>query len=788
VTWIRDVEAAVDVVPANLVPAQVEAGVTFRVAFHGLRTKDLDAFNVREMKPSDDRTSHPWRICFSLTVFLVVTLQASFLPAADRSLEDRLIGDRNAKWQITADKMSYDRDEGLYSAEGNVVITRGGQVLKAKEARYNEKTGMVEAVGEVVLETNGDVLRAEKALFDLNSQTGKITKGRIFLRDNHYYISGDDMEKTGPQTYVVKGFHLTTCDGDKPDWSVTGSEVEITVEGYGSAKNAVFRIRDMPAFYLPYALFPAKTKRQSGVLPPAVGYSNLNGMQVEVPIYWAISDRMDATFYEQYLSERGLMQGLEYRYVAEDESKGDFLFDVLQDKIGEKDLSDPDQRDIGPLPRTNETRYWLRSRTNQQLPLGVKAKLDTDYVSDPDYFKEFYGSLFGHRAGPNLVRDFGRPLEDIWSPTRRSALRLDRDQPGYSLQAISSYYERPDNPPNDPTPQPLGGLDFSLLPGTLPIAPFFMTLDTDYGYIWREAGAQGQQASVTPLLTYPMWMGRYLQFEPSISYTAHAQWVDQSETSKGNQYRDAYDAQARFSTVLERIYDTNWASATKLMHKIVPSLLYNYRVYSQPNSVQPWFEPMDADGSMNRIALALDNFLDARKDTEKEGALYKQWTRFTLIQGYRLDGTWWDKGASGEKRPFEPLIGILTLRPLSSLYLDTEVHYDYYEKDIPFADVSLALSVPRSGGRADSIGVDYQYVKDGDQGFGGRAHINLDYGFSVGGALHRNISAGSSLAKSLYVDYQSQCWGVRVITDNLSGIGSIMVQFRLLGLGQAFGR
>jgi LPS-assembly protein len=722
------------------------------------------------------------KIFLSLLGVLFLALAADAARAAANSYGDRLIGDRNAKWQITANKMSYDRDEGLYVAEGDVVITRAGQVLKANEARYNERTGMVEAIGDVVLETNGDVVRAEKAVFDLNSQTGKITKGRIFLRENHYYISGDDMEKTGPDTYVVKGCHVTTCEGDKPDWSITGSEVEITVEGYGTVKNAVFRIRDLPAFFLPYALFPAKTKRQSGVLPPAVGYSSLNGMQVEVPIYWAISDRMDATFYETYLYERGLMQGFEYRYVAEGESKGDFLFDVLHDKKGEKDLSDPDQLNLSPLPRTNETRYWLRSRTNQQLPLEVKAKLDADYVSDRDYFKEFYGSLFG-RARPNLVTDFGRPLDDIWSPTRRSALRLDRDQPGYSLQAISSYYERPDNPTNDPTPQPVGGLDFNLLPGTLPIAPFFMAFNTDYDYIWREKGPRGQRASVTPLLTYPMWMGRYLQFEPSASYTRNAQWLDRSERGKENQYRDAYDGLARFSTVMERIYDTDWASATKLKHKIVPSLLYNYRVHKDLNSVQPWFEPMDADESMNRIALALDNFLDARRDTEKEGTLYEQWTRFTLIQGYRLDGTWWDKGVSGEERPFEPLVGILTLRPLSNLYFDTEVHWDHYDKNIPFADVTLALSIPRSRGRTDYIGVDYQYVKEGDKGFNASAHINLDYGFSVGGGIRRDLNRENSLSQSLYLDYQSQCWGVRVSSDNLDGIGSIMVQFRLLGLG-----
>jgi len=704
--------------------------------------------------------------------------------AVGGSFADRIEGDRNARWQITANKLSYDRDEGLYVAEGEVVITKGGQVLRANEARYNEKTGMVEAVGEVVLETNGDILRAEKAVFDLNSQTGKITKGRIFLRENHYYISGDEMEKTGPQTYVVKGCHLTTCDGEKPDWSLTGSEVEITVEGYGTVKDTVFRIKDMPVFYLPYGLFPVKTKRQSGLLPPSMGYSSRNGAEMEIPFFWAMSEEMDATFYEHYMVDRGLMQGLEYRYVAPEASKGTFLFDILSDKISEKDMSDPDELDLSPFPRTNKTRYWFRSKTDQRFPLGVRAKLDTDYVSDQDYLKEFHRSLFGYQARPDLAKNFGRPLDDLWSPTRRSALRLDRDQPGYSLQAVSSYYQRPEDPPDDPTPQPLGGLDFSLLPGTLPIAPFFMTLDTDYDYIWRDAGVRGQRASLTPLLTYPMWMGRYLQFEPSVAYTRNAQWLDQSGREKDKQSRDAYEAQARFSTVAERVYETNWASATKLKHKIVPSFLYNYRVHKDLGLYRPWFESVDAEGKMNRVAFALDNFLDARRDTEKEGVLYEQWARFTLIQGYRINGTWWEDDLSNEDKPFEPLIGILTLRPLSNVYFDGEVHWDHYDKDISFAELSLEAHIPRSGGRTDRIGVDYQYVEEGDKGFNFNVHVNLDYGFAVGGSLRRSINSNDSLEETFYVDYTSQCWGVRVISDNLDGIGSVMVQFRLLGLGQ----
>ena len=128
------------------------------------------------------------------------------------------------------------------------------------------------------------------------------------------------------------------------------------------------------------------------------------------------------------------------------------------------------------------------------------------------------------------------------------------------------------------------------------------------------------------------------------------------------------------------------------------------------------------------------------------------------------------------------------MRPFSNLYLDTEVHWDHYDKSIPFADVALALSIPRSGGRTDYIGSGLPVCQSRGKGVNGSAHVNLDYGFAVGEELSRSISADNSLAMSLYVDYQSQCWGVRVITDNLDGIGSIMVQFRLLGLGDMRGK
>lgn len=719
--------------------------------------------------------------------FLAVVWLVLWVPGAwglDRTLEDRFLKDETGSWEITAKTLSYDQGEGLYVAEGDVVVSRGTQVLRADRAKYNEKTGMIEVKGNVVLESNGDILKAEEAVLDLQSQAGKITGGHIFLKENHYNIRGETMEKTGPNTYVVKECRITTCDGDVPDWSITGSEVKITLEGYGSVKNAFFKIKDYPAFYLPYAIFPAKTKRQTGFLPPALGYSNRRGAEAEVPFFWAISDQMDATFYERYMTDRGFMQGLEYRYAAEEDSKGTFLFDILSDQVEEKDLTDPDEAQLSPFPRTNKTRYWLRGRSNQQMPLGIRAKLDADYVSDQDYLKEFEGNLFGYRSRPDLVETFNRPMEEIWSPSRRSALRLDRDREDYSLQAVSSYYQGPENPSNDPTPQPLAGLDFSLLPRSLPRSPLFLRLNSDFDYIWREDGQKGERFSLTPQVGYPMWFGKYLELEPSVGYTVTAQRFDRPSGEKLDQTKDAYDFQTRLSTLLERTFDATWGGAAKLKHKFFPSLIYRYRVNRDSDLDQPWFEPMDVSGKSNLLVLALENFLDAKKQSEKGEVSYEQWATFSLYQGYDLDEARRDDGPGQEKKPFAPLTGILTVSPYPSLYFDAEARWDHYEKEITYADLSLQWIIERSGGRADRISIDYRYAEETDEnGLNLTFHVNLVKGFSAGAWIHRDVRRETSVSERFYLDYESQCWGVRVSLESASGVNSFMVFFRLLGLG-----
>jgi LPS-assembly protein len=703
--------------------------------------------------------------------------------AQERPLKDRLLGDEPARWEITADKMSYREKEGLYVAEGHVVISREGQVLSADKARYNEKTGIVKVSGNVVLEVKGDVVSGEEAVFNLNTHKGRMTKGRLFLRKNHFIVTGDVIEKTGPDTYRVENCRLTTCEGDRPDWSITGSEVEVTIEGYGKVKNTVFRIRDVPVLYLPYAIFPVKTRRQSGFLPPRIGYSNLNGLDGELPFFWAIADQADVTFYERFISERGFMQGLEGRYVAEEDSKGIFLFNILSDRVKTKDLRDPDQAGLSPFPRTNQTRYWLRGGMDQALPLDVALRLDADYVSDQDYLREFETGLFGYEARPELRNTFKRPLQEIQSPTRRSALRLSRDQENYSLQASGAHYERAEDPSEDDTPQPFGWF-FEILPRPVQDFPLFFGLVSDYDYVWREAGLKGHRFSFTPHLSTPMWLGRYLEFEPSFLYSLNTQWIEGDDVDQDRRSTGAYDFRGRVSTTLERVYDMDWMEAKRLKHKFFPSLTYRYRVPEHEEKLQPWFEPIEEEGKVNTLTLTLENFLDVRQENDKGEVRYNQWAIFALSQAYNIDEARREDNQDRPRQPFEPLLGEVTLRILPYVDLRAEAAWDYYDESIAFADATMEVNIPRSGGRTDHVSLDYEYEKDGKESITYTLDVNLLYGFAAGIAQTRDLGLKKDNTTRMYLDYQSQCWGLRFSAESLDEVDTIMVTFRLLGLGQ----
>lgn len=208
-------------------------------------------------------------------------------------------------WHVSAREMTYDKKADQYVAQGNVVISKLDRTITADEIRFNQTAMKAYAQGHVVMKVGADVLSGETMEIDLEAQTGRVDGGSIFLSQNNFHIRGDQIQKTGEQTYEIEHARISTCDGDNPDWEIQGDKVRVTVDGYGSIQGSTFRVKGVPLLYSPYLFFPAKVSRQSGLLTPQIGFSDRKGMEFVLPYYWAINERSDATFYEHFMSERG---------------------------------------------------------------------------------------------------------------------------------------------------------------------------------------------------------------------------------------------------------------------------------------------------------------------------------------------------------------------------------------------------------------------------------------------------------------------------------------------------
>ena len=58
------------------------------------------------------------------------------------------------------------------------------------------------------------------------------------------------------------------------------------------------RVKRVPVAYVPYAVFPVKSERATGMLIPAFSLTDTDGFTLKNFFYWAPRDNFDVTIYE----------------------------------------------------------------------------------------------------------------------------------------------------------------------------------------------------------------------------------------------------------------------------------------------------------------------------------------------------------------------------------------------------------------------------------------------------------------------------------------------------------
>jgi LPS-assembly protein len=234
------------------------------------------------------------------------------------------------KIDITADKLSAQDGANRIEATGSVEIKRDETTLKADEVRMNRETQDIEAKGKISLDDpEWKVRSADEFQFNMGKETGQLKNAELFIEEGHISMSGRRMEKFEGQTYHVDEGFFTTClcePGSRPSWKFSADEMEMTLRGLGTVKNGYFYVMDVPVFYIPYAFFPLRTERQTGLLSPSFGHSTKEGFRFLQPFFWAISRSTDATIAFDIESKARVGVLGEYRTIFQDLS--DFRFNA----------------------------------------------------------------------------------------------------------------------------------------------------------------------------------------------------------------------------------------------------------------------------------------------------------------------------------------------------------------------------------------------------------------------------------------------------------------------------
>lgn len=641
---------------------------------------------------------------------------------------------------INADTLTFDPDTNLYIAEGNVEVTQGTRVLSSDRATYNKETKDVRAEGKVTLVQDGDIVSSEAIEINMDSKKGIIRHGRLFQRMGNFYLTGDEIEKVGDDDYRIKNGRFTTCDGESPSWSFSTTTANVTLWEYASAWNTVFYIKGVPAFYMPYMIMPIKKERQSGLLIPRVSLSDKNGFEIDNSFFWAISKNTDATISLNYLSMKGLEEGVEYRYVLSKDTKGQINTTYLND------------RDTG-----NQS-WTLKFRHEQFFTPTFYNKTNINYISDDQYYRT-YGLTVEERSQDNL----------------ESYVSFTKNWQKFSLLTQVKYFEDLTGQ-QETTLQRMPEIILTGLRQPIGASPLYFSLSSSADNFYRKEGEKGVRADLNPRFSVIVSPKGYFTFTPELGLRETAYHLDGEDVWKS---REMYDLKGTLSTAFLRVYNLSGESLRKMRHTIEPEIVYEYTPEVIQDSL-PQFGPVDRIAKKNMITYSLNNRLAGKIYTTEQDYQVREFVYFRISQGYDIDEANRELvSAVDERRPFTDVTGQLRVTPSQYLNLFSDASYGTYDGYLKTLNNSLVVS----DARGDSFSLEYRLAKDSVEYLRWKAFVRTTDSLNLSYDSRYSILENRYLENIYVIDYHPQCWSIQLSYSERPDEKRYLAVFNLQGLG-----
>ncbi len=511
---------------------------------------------------------------------------------------------------ITAKDLIRDTENGIVQLNGDVRIVYQNQYFEADFVTLDLHKKQAQLKGHVKVQTPQYQIGGQEIKLDYEASQGLIYNG--YVQSNNIRFQGNLIEKMSDTEFFVADADYTTCSNCPATWSFQGSQIKAELGGYAYLKNTTFKVGGVPVFWLPYLAVPLKSNRQTGLLPPEIGYIPNRGVIITESLFYASSRSDDFTFTFKNYALGGLKPLIEYRYALSNYSFGTINTAFLRDSVFATDTRLNNYR-LADEQGQKINRWAVRSYDQYALDQNSLLRLQVSLVSDLQYPKDFsvefknysdpalenslsYSHQWSHSVftfGGSYYRNLlsANPLEENTNAVHRlpeikydsSLLKLSnspfyfkydlnytqfsRKQP-FDDMALSGDQRYAANNKNDPSCE------------HQPDPTCKSTFDNNYDPLIDQIRS-GQRANARATVTTETFnIGSFADVSPSLSFNETQYFFPVGESRFNARHYTQLDLNSR--TKFYRIYDEDFASSkVKYKHEIIPEIQY---------SMIPWIQ------------------------------------------------------------------------------------------------------------------------------------------------------------------------------------------------------
>lgn len=339
----------------------------------------------------------------------------------------------SATVQLTAERLVHDDARKVTTAEGTAELLAANAALSADRITWDEAAGAATASGNVALRLAKNGLLAVVADVVTVRMTGDdVSEVYVYdgvaLRKKNTTAAAlfaaktpDQVRATGTTTMSMTATHLTRtdddtwviddlgftpceCDFDKPSWHIGTSRTTLDLEkDRASLLFPTVYVWKIPVLWFPWLSLPL-SDRQTGLLVPRPGFTNLNGFSLEQPVFVTLGRSADLTFTPgYYFGNRGLVSGIEgprllteLRYTPSAKTSGRATFGLIYDR---KLRRDPESADP---TKTLAQRRGIRAEGSwqhlQELGKGFHDRVNASFLSDGDLQRDITPDILAREA------------------------------------------------------------------------------------------------------------------------------------------------------------------------------------------------------------------------------------------------------------------------------------------------------------------------------------------------------------------------------------------------------